>query len=681
MLDGLYLNNTWVSAAEELRLTLQANDLQEPAYLQTSYSRAFTLPDTLTVRRLTQGAEATNSASPVPYALLPATVVQSGIVVFTGFARFTEYNATGGWQVTLLDQAKALFSRLDRPLKTIDLSRWAFRWNVAAVRAAAANTDGYCFPLIDYGAVENGGQAADLLLPAVFVKTLLETMLTEEGYSLDWPTSTPYAAFLSALILPLTRPRPVIEVTDGYVADRQARVGMEVRPGGFFVSNGKDFSAPVPFNLVDRPTRGYSQGRLGNYRAEGAAYVADTALRLALELDLTYQLKVMSGGVRITCQLLKNGQTIKEESFQTAGPHNIFLMNYQSFRWSQTVEMNKGDRLTLQITGRQYTWLGGWDFLLDPERSSWTLAPDVSIRTGDLFPLSANLPDLTCLDLLKSVALTCCGTYLADEATRTLRFVPLTPLVKNRAEAVDWSARIDEAADCRYTPRLDPYAQVNTLAYKQKADTEAQGNGTLLVSAPALDEKKLLFTLPFGPVPASKEQIGRINVMPRIELRTIERVPGQPTTITDKEADNGPYWLLVHPTLTQAINTLETIGGTPQPVTVPLRVAWFDARPDTVKQSNSLNVCLSFGDPANGEQGLVTTFFGGLQSILERPRTLELMRVMTPPEIADIRLDRLVYLSLPGIGGLSLPPTYYYINQIDQYAPDLPCRVTLVAAS
>ena len=130
------------------------------------------------------------------------------------------------------------------------------------------------------------------------------------------------------------------------------------------------------------------------------------------------------------------------------------------------------------------------------------------------------------------------------------------------------------------------------------------------------------------------------------------------------------------------MQTLETINGANQTITVPLRVAWFDTRPDVLRQDNNrLNVCLSFDDPARTERGLISTFFAGLQQVLERPRVLEVMVLLSPTDISSLRLDRLVYLKVGAIGGLSLPPTYYYINKIENYQPDAPCKVTLIAAS
>ncbi|ARK09023.2 hypothetical protein A6C57_01110 [Fibrella sp. ES10-3-2-2] len=681
MPDGLTLNDVWVSPADELRLTLQANDLQKPATLQTSYSSSFVLPDSLTVRRVTEGAEATNSDSRIPFTLLPSRLTQSGIMTFDGFARFIEYQSDEGWHLNLIDKNRALYTRLDRSLRTLDLSRWAFRWNVDSVLAASTQTEGYCFPLVDYGAIENGGQAADLLLPAVFVRTLLQTMLREEGYDLEWPADGVYGEFLSALTLPMASARPLLALNEQFVADRQARAGIEIKSGVFIVSHGKDFTVAVPFNSVDRPSLGFSQGRLGNYRADLVGYVVDTPMRLAVKVNLSHRLKVTSGGVRITFQMLKNGAVIKQQEYEQGGPSNLFLLNYRSFEWEETIDVVAGDRITFQLIGRQFTFLGGWEFILDDERSSVTFAPDISVRYGDPYPLAANLPDMTCLELLKSAALACCGTYLIDDITRSLRFVPLSPLVADQAGAADWSERLDEEGDCRYTPSIEPYAQKNTLAYKQKNESDTQGNGILTISASALAEQVTLFTLPFGPVPVSKTTIGAINAIPRIELRTIERNTDGTTTVLDKVAENGPHWLLVHPTLTQTMETLETKAGVNRKVSVPLRVAWFDTRPDLLKTRPGLNMNLSFDDPAATERGLISLFFAGLKQVLDRPRTLELTVLLSPTVISSLRLDKLVYIHAQNIGGLSLPPTYYYISKIENYQPDVPCTVTLIAAS
>ncbi|MDB5242005.1 MAG: hypothetical protein JWP57_2630 [Spirosoma sp.] len=133
MNDGLYLDGVWVAEAD-ISLNLQLNDLTKPYTIQASYSNSFSIPESLTVRDLTQNAEQIDAGGQHPYKLFRARLIEAREGIFLGHARLTVFK--GGWTVILVQTTKSLFEALSqKSLRDMDLARYDHKWNIATITA------------------------------------------------------------------------------------------------------------------------------------------------------------------------------------------------------------------------------------------------------------------------------------------------------------------------------------------------------------------------------------------------------------------------------------------------------------------------------------------------------------------------------------------------------------------
>ena len=129
--DGLFINGVWVMPGDRITTTYQSNDLSKPDTQQTNFSYSFKIPDSIAVRELLRNAEQLDSAERIPYTLLPAQLIDGGESVFNGFIRLSSFS--NGWQAEFVDTKRDLYTRLDRSIRTLNLSRYDHTWSVETI--------------------------------------------------------------------------------------------------------------------------------------------------------------------------------------------------------------------------------------------------------------------------------------------------------------------------------------------------------------------------------------------------------------------------------------------------------------------------------------------------------------------------------------------------------------------
>ncbi|KAB7731088.1 hypothetical protein F5984_09750 [Rudanella paleaurantiibacter] len=670
--DGLYLNDQWVSPFENFALTFQGNDLTKPESQQTSYSSAIKLPDTVNVRAVTQSAEQPNSGSEMPYQLTPAHVVSNGEIMLRGNFRFTDFQQ--GWNGTLSEAKQQLLTRLKRPLRSLHLSDYDFPWSLDYINSRATAKQGVCFPFVDYGTLSSTEQPSDTLNPAVYVHSLVASMLHEEGYKLTG--SLPADELYKRLALPFVEDKPT-NVDPDFVEARRARVTC---PTGIVApprSAGK--SITLPFSVVDQPLEGFGQGRLNLYDPVSFSYVVDTAMRVKVTCFQQFQIKIDFGAVEAKLQLEKNGKVVAEEYWSEAGPFNNLLLRVQTIELKTSVSCQAGDRLRLRLVLQRRTRVAQWEGIIffGAMQSIAGYEPDNALTFGDLWPVGRNLPDMDCLDLLKAVALLTCSTITVDDSRKQVQFTRISEVISNTADALDWTDRIcvtpNEPAEI--TPALEPYGATNYLRWKEcEGVDKGYGDGMIEAKSPAVDSVDL-FTLPFAASMESPVEISGYGKPLRIETRTVTG-SGENRAVNLKSTQ--PRLIIVEPAHNYTINTsILTDTGTIEKKPVTLMACWFDRRPQlAVTLLNNLS--LNFADTATSN-GLISRYFVGLRRVLRRPREVSISAKLTPADVAQLDFSRPVLLRSTKIDGLDFTQCYYYLNKVERYRADGLCRLSLVS--
>ncbi|GAB3546319.1 hypothetical protein [Spirosoma fluminis] len=690
--DGLYLDDVWVCSPDGIATTLQSNDLTKPTTLQASHTNSFQLPDSLAIRTLTANAEQLDSASPDPYRTHRARLVQNGETVFMGVGELSSFE--GGWEVALYQEKRNLFDRLDRSIRTADLSAYDHSWSIETINGLADARAGVCYPLVDNGLLQKDLLPLDAMTPAVFMHTLVGELLQQEGYSLTG--NLPDDEVFKRLVIPFVEDEPTSH-DETWREDRLAIVSLQ-RPDESVQKGALDSKGFIdriqPFSLDNDAEQGLSQGRLHNYNTGSYSYVCDQAMRVRVQATQTFKASNITGSVEVLLIVERNGQNMGQEQWSSGTGYNILNLRTETINLDELVPCQKGDQLRIRLIARRQTALGAFSFTIynNPDNCRVSFTPDTSTQLDDTWSVSRNLPDITGLSLFKGLAYVFGGTWVVDPIRRQVSFSALSHIVANTANAVDWSTRVDAAQEPGWVPRLDPYAQLNYLTWKEIEETKNQlvsvagtntsvpyGDGIIAINANVLDADATLFEMPFAASTSSEQSLTGYGNPVLIKTRELS---GTGTGVTVSKQKTMPRLLLVSFGEARTVNSKKFApdGLTSTDVTVNLRPCWFGLRPTGAMQQDE-RFCLAFSPVpgGRGEQCLIDRSYAGLQRVLRRMRVLTISMRLFPEDIAGLDFERPIRLRRLQVGSLTITDGFYYLNKIPDYVDGRTCRVTLIA--
>ena len=677
MEDGLYfkVNEAWQWVAEaDPYLVMQVNDLLKPESLQASFTSDFPLPDSGAVRSMLSSAEQLDSGGPLPYDVIPARLVQEGEIVFSGNAELTRFQ--NGWQTELSAAMVSMVDRLTaKKLRDLNLGHLDHTWNVSEINARAGAASGVLYPAIDYGTLTDTQIPYDTLTPAVYGHTLISQMLSEVGYR-------PAGSWLSdplirRLIVPFCEAEPLAQ-DEEWVRARSARVGVSgdvsylISPGA--VGGTKSLNIRLPLTIDNDPGEIFWDGNLNNFNPQIAAYVADVDMRLKIAASISHKTTVAWGTLEILLQAERNGSVAAQAYFSAKAGYNPTGVGVHTLTLEETIAVRRGDAVTLRLIVRKKTDICRADVRIRLHKSTAYAGfePDPTVHFGDRWPVARNLPDMSCWDYLKSVALATSSFLHYDDNRRTVELVSVTDVVKS--EPQDLTPLVEESVEPEWTPRLEGYAQKNWLKWKETEGVpKGFGDGFLLINDKTLEAETTLFELPFAASMESGILLPGYGKPVRIETRR----PGEKGVIRMAAT---PRLLLAEPDSTVALKSKVLEGTAMVERQVTLTGCWFDKRPAAAIREDN-HFCLRFGGLtlSMGERGLIETRFGGLYRILRRPRVLSVSMVMHPVDVATLDFRRSVRIGPVRLGALDLSAGNYILNKVDNYRPGEPTRVTLIA--
>lgn len=304
-----------------------------------------------------------------------------------------------------------------------------------------------------------------------------------------------------------------------------------------------------------------------------------------------------------------------------------------------------------------------------------------SIHENDLFPIAPNLPDMTCADFLRSVALMCSATFDIDETAKTIELKTLDGVIENYANATDLSNCIEESIEPENAVILDGYAQANKLKWKALEDKSfaGYGDGVIKCDAQNIPLSVDLFEMPFSATVDSSVTIGGYGNPVLVETRT---VTGSGTNLQVNAKSTTPRLLLAEPSkmVTVTVNQV-TPDLTVVKRNIQLMACWWDQRPTPIQFGNN-GFSLAFDRPSlsNGrEQTLIQRYFDALKRVLRRPRGLTISAYLRPSVLSTLDMYAPVRLQNVNAGSLYIKDNFFYLNKIANYRAGVPCSLVLIA--
>ena len=152
---------------------------------------------------------------------------------------------------------------------------------------------------------------------------------------------------------------------------------------------------------------------------------------------------------------------------------------------------------------------------------------EADLKAGDQYQAQWNLPEMKQIDFVKAIS-QMLGLFAAQNirATDTIAFTSIDTLLRNKANAYDWSSRMikgqNDGGPETVTFKLDSWARENVFRYKEDESVMADGAGSLFVPNENLEASADVLTLPFAASDWSVVPLYERNNSGGIDRKSIE---------------------------------------------------------------------------------------------------------------------------------------------------------------
>lgn len=510
MKEELYIKGEAVDLGDaQITLNFKSNLLGDISEITASNSYTIELPRTLKNERLLEFPDVAGHNNYLARDYFDAQYFRNGIKVLDAKAVITS-SSSDGFAIALtwgIDERLTNIINDDRSIQ--EFADEYFDWNKNSKYDNGVTTSGE--PKNGY-IRHNAGVSIDLnrdsifIHPSASVRVLLDKIEAEFGFPLEFPADIDDK--IDKLYIPA-----ITQESDPKYNYFDAPVT------GFITSGSTNYVAISQSNYVNGCVQ-------GNYGPDNRGIIDIDDTSEPWNLDFTFQgnapylnISFYDGSSAITSVRLAPDET---GTFTYSGslPSAVTLTHESCriwFTFPTGYSINTG-RVTVK----------------NPDI-------DEEITYGQRFSLGKNLPDISVLDLLKSL----CWLYglFAVKSTTGVRFVPVTIYQENRGKAVDWSKKLVPAGRTakETTYQFGDFAQKNYLRYKENENAKS-ADGYIEVQNKFLERETDLVELPFT---AGRDK-DNYNLVPYFEYDDdgqVDTVDCGARLMTKETKRNGEVWL------------------------------------------------------------------------------------------------------------------------------------------
>lgn len=648
----LWLNNEIadLKGSETIALDYAMFSVEDIGSRKSTRSYEFTLPDTSRNRRILEVPTELNSLSDLPYSKIEARLYVDGIDIGIKYATIS--SAQNGYSVNLYGGIVGFYDIIkNKKLNELDLSDYNHVWDFATVTGSRSNTDGYIYPIINYGAddsvmgnIERKVQA-DKLFPALYLDTVIEEIVSQAGYTLDNSLLSDSQYIANPIIIPTVRAVGSVKYNAVFNIDNDTPCVYDRQFG----------IKPININSINTYDGNYWNLPYPTTYSWLTSYVNGNGLYFEDNINFTF---------RFTLTIQNN--TAFNRSFQlwlTDGApfngHSAFLKQIIVSPGTQTYTIDVDISSAVfpiwgnyQITLNQRTILlfaisdGEFNVIIKAGSTIEILNADKENRPLFNSKLLVNniLSNDKQIDLIREYCKMFCLLPILDESTKTLRLVKFNDIEDNIGNFIDWSDKLDltEKPVIKYLP--SGYFQENNFSWDKDGDEEQPigTNGFMPVNNENLESEGDILELRYAST-YSQDMLLNIPV-PRIGIIKSNEI----------QDDKTQRLLILY---RKAINDLsDTSNFIYEQGTDTLTLSGADELPLARFIEPSYNYNLGF------ENSLIGIYYRALANVLSSYKNVTCNIRLTAADINQLDFFKPVYIKQFNC--------YFYINKITGYEPD-----------
>lgn len=632
MSTKVYIDDQLVDLSPDqvVATTKQVATISSLKDVKADFTRTFTLPYTQTNDKILGFTKLVDNRDKRPYRFLSAKItVGSSDILTNGVARIKQ--TSSGYQVNLFSGIVGFFAALgNASIKSLDWSDFDHTWNTTDIGARLISTNGYCYPLIDYGTIgdnPDGNLWAENMYPATFVKEIISRIVTQNGFTISGKLIN--NAEYAKLLLPFSN--------DNFNNDAlTSAVEFTVNVVEFVLDATTSFES-VDFDLSTKI--GDTQGDL---QSDKYVFSQITEGKFRLNIRIENAEAPGSGANPVDVRIISSvkGDLIGD---QGAAPKFVPVIEPGTLPGetaSKTIEtetfiFDALEEITVEVRGLIVR-------LAEESTLSFETATD-DIPFGSSVDFASTLPDITQADFFKAVMQMHAAIPLQSFRSSEIFVFRLDELPGNQG-IQDWSEKLDLSS----RPLINfnfGYAQSNTLKYAE--DVTTLGDDVITVDDRTLKSSADLIDLPFaaserGDIFEGREVMKITQFVLNFETSSFEKSVSVEPRIAYTEVDAGNTFTIVARDGTQII-------------TNQIQLPWF-SRPD--KTPN-----LDFA-------ALIAAHFNVLKSMLDETKVIRAQFLLTSNDMEDFKFEVPVYISTFN--------AYFYVQRISKFIPGRLTAVDLI---
>lgn len=619
---------------------------------------------------------------------IDAVLFQGSMEISRGFVQLISYDyLIRSFKVAFFGGLSDWVTKLGATtIRDIDLSALNHEWTVANVVASFANTDGYIYPLINYGnfvswnIISDDMEAADFY-PAVFLKTILVRAFSEIGYKIGGSfinefkyknAIIPFAGkdFLSS-----------IEFENTFKGDM---TGNQLYQQTF-----STVPQDVDQNLIYTTK---NDNEYGNFNVLTNTFEAENTetYRMRLEVDVTNFEITNTGGSGADSSSLSiqaidsGGATVLAavEILELTGTGTTSLSGSYVFEFDWTA--TAGQTLTTQFNfTTDSTTASSVQYIAEfEEYRLFCDGIDRVMAEGDTVEVSYNMPEIEIVDLVRDMVQRNGLVVTTNDYTQTVNFDRFELITTK--EANDWTDKVSISGthELLFQDVTEGYAKRNIFRYADPGEDDTQlneydsnntepiGQGTIEVDSDYLGEAQEIHISPFkAAIMTDPFQAGTGLYIPYLR-----RYNDTGLTV---EYNPGPRILYVIPNAAIADVTLSTLDQIQIGGVLRDNIAYsFFYKRATGSDYDFLTDSLSYGtinEPNVIESTLIAENYRELTRILNNGKSVELKVQLREDEFVNLDFSNPVLINSGAFRG------YFLIDEIKDYrgANEL-CSVKLI---
>jgi hypothetical protein len=670
----LYINDQLVDLADDspVALTFQINDLAEVKNQQGNTSNQFKLPLTQRNRQVLGFPDDVAFTTCLPYNNYQARIIQDGleiipyglavlngieqdsanITVLSGNVDF--FDAISGKIYDMGDKSTPY--GVNKPFKT-----WQHTWNVNSVATSQNNTEGWIWPVVDYGNLiyDFAGQCeinVRYQRPGFFIKTVIDMMLATTGYKATGSLiDDPLYPLLIAQFSNSSFEHGTDYQNDPNRNGLEASIGQNLNVSHIPITDNKGV---IPFNAIVNDKSNQFAGRttfiskqINNFdikvtipklRFEGKASGSHPS---SLKITINYK----DGGNMIS---------LAEAAFDLSGNFVRLSGSGSNIRGYKVIENTVISATADMAAGNQLSI--NYEFFGD-RPSYFTISAGAALEItpigkgilyGQDIQCERIFPDISQKDLLKDVLQRFGIICQTDSTTRTINFASFRDIVGNIPIAKNWTTKcLDQGKTIAF--QLGNYAQINYMKYKQDdavlpngfADTQINVADKTLPATANLLESQFAPTLNRPYIGGS---IAQIKMTDPTDENHDFNTGVSPRILINKKIDLREF----------GNKTIKFTDGNP---VNDIFINDYISVPYFYNSGVEPNLLWDY---------LRKKYYPELEKILQQTKKVVRYFMLSPRDILELNLLIPVYLEQDS--------TYYYINKIDSWRKGQPVKVELV---